>query len=76
MKVETAFLHQAVTIPGYSKSEKTLNQTKLPGIEMDYGPQGLSLIAKNKAGKTFQAIIPSANVAIALLAEDTPKKGK
>lgn len=73
MKISTATLHQAVTIPGYGVTERTLNRTKLPGIEMEYGPQGLIL-----SGRSVKSVIPHANVAVATIdeSEAAPKKGK
>lgn len=63
-KVRLAFLHQAIQIPGCISSEKTLSHAKIPGIKMSYAPMGLLIEVKNT-----KAVVPSANVAVAIFEE-------
>lgn len=58
--VKTALLHQPINIPGVT-SDKTLNKTKIPGIEMVWDEQGLWISVKGHTG-----IIPAPNVAFAI----------
>lgn len=60
--IELAFLHQAVVWPGRIGSEKTLSHQRIPGMKMFLKPEGLVITIRDQ-----QAIIPSANVAIAIL---------
>lgn len=67
--VKQAFLHQAITVPGLIASEKTLAAFKMPGLKMWFTPQGLLLELKGT-----QVIVPSANVANAILEADKEEK--
>lgn len=51
-----ASIHQALQVPGLG-SEKTLMETKFPGIKMSWTPVGLLLKIKDK-----RVTIPAANV--------------
>lgn len=62
LPIELAFVHQAVQIPGKFASERTLSNAKVPGLKMEWLPSGLVLKVK---GAT--AIVPAANVAVAVL---------
>lgn len=62
LPVKLAFLHQSVSIPAALNTEKTLNKTKFPGLEMFWANEGLWIYLKGQV-----AIIPQANVAIAVL---------
>jgi hypothetical protein len=55
--VKTAFLHQAFQCPGLP-SERSLNQNKLPGVEMKWSSDGLLIKYKGR-----KVTIPAANVA-------------
>lgn len=67
-RVEYALLHQAVTLFGKINTEKTVSRSKIPGLkDMTWHADGLYL-------ETIQgdiAVVPSANVAIAMLAKET-----
>lgn len=45
LPVKDAFLHQALFVPGLP-AEKTLNTTKIPGVEMSLTPSFLMLKAR------------------------------
>jgi hypothetical protein len=62
LQVKLAFLHQSVSIPGALNTEKTLNKTKFPGLEMFWDGMALWIHLKGQI-----AIIPAANVAIAVV---------
>lgn len=59
--VRLAFLHQSVSIPGCTTNEKTWSEAKIKGLKMWWTPAGLYVEVKNS-----KAIIPSANVAVAI----------
>jgi hypothetical protein len=61
LEVKLAFLHQSVSIPSALNTEKTLNKTKFPGLEMRHIPEINSLLILVK-GQV--AGCPSANEAI------------
>lgn len=66
-----AFLHQSITWPGVFGGEKNLSHAKVPGMKMSYAPGGLILKAKNKkTGMLQTAIVPLANVAVAMLSDE------
>lgn len=67
--VLSALLHQAISAGPSFGTEKSLNQTKLPGIKMWLKPEGLVTQYKD-----CLAIIPSANVAIAVIDDGTKVK--
>lgn len=73
-KIRTAFVHQAITVPGHIMGEKTLTHTKIPGIQMTYTPHGLFLKTVGRAGAskggTAITIIPLSNVINAIVDED------
>ena len=57
MPIKLAFLHQALTWPGVTGSEKTISDAKIKGIKMSITPQGLLLEVKGK-----KCIVPHTNV--------------
>lgn len=63
--IQMALLHQAVHWPGVCATDKTLSDFKVKGLIMELVPQGLLLKCKDQL-----AIIPSANVAIAVVNKD------
>lgn len=63
-KIKTVFLHQAITWPGITGGQTTINDTKIPGIEMTLMPQGLLLRAKG-----LITLIPQTNIINYLLTE-------
>ena len=71
IKVKLAQLHQATGIPGITGSETTWNDTKVRGLKMYLIPQGLRCEVK-KDGSPYVAIIPLANVAIAVIDQPDP----
>lgn len=63
--IETAVLHQPVTVAGIVLGERTLNESLgklLKGTNMYWTEDGLLL-----QNGTKKAIVPSANVAVAIL---------
>jgi len=63
--VKSAFLHQTITLPGAFGGEKTLTQSRIPGIKLTYTDWGLLVEVKN-----VTAIVPHANVACCILEGD------
>lgn len=78
MKVLTATLHQPVPLKGGIASDKTLNDTKIRGVEMDLLPQGLMVSVPDKTvkGKMHKTLIPLPNVAAMSLADEEVKVSK
>ena len=64
LPVKLAFLHQAISVMGIINTERTLSKDKVPGIEMNWTPEGLLIAARG-----MRCIVPAANVAVAVLAE-------
>lgn len=62
--VSLAFLHQAIVVPGKIGSEKTLSDARIKGIKMNLTPMGLAIEVRGT-----RAIVPSANVCVAVLEE-------
>lgn len=56
--VLAATLHQAVAMPGFAATEKSVNQSKLPGCTITFDGSVLWIEHKGK-----RAFIPAANVA-------------
>lgn len=65
LDIKLAFLHQSILVPGIIGNEKTLSLAKMPDLKMTWTNQGLMI---NRKGKT--AIVPHANVACAILADE------
>lgn len=65
LDIKLAFLHQSILVPGIIGNEKTLSLAKMPDLKMTWTNHGLVI---NRKGKT--AIVPQANVACAILADE------
>lgn len=78
MKVINATLHQPVPLKGGISSDKTLNDTKIRGLEMDLMPQGLMVCVPDKQikGKMHKTLVPLPNVAAMSLADEPEEKKK
>lgn len=62
--IRLAFLHQSIIVPGVIGNEKTLSESKVPGLKMWWTPQGLVL-----ERKATRAIVPLANVVVGVIDE-------
>lgn len=75
--VSQAFLHTSILVPGVVFSEATLSKEKVKTIKAMYlTPMGLLIEAKNDKGAEVQALVPSANVKVLVLAEEEKKPAK
>lgn len=63
IEVKYAYLHQSITWPGVSGSEKTISDQRIKGVKMYVTTHGLMLLSKGK-----KCLIPHANVANYVLA--------
>lgn len=61
-KITTAYLHQAITCPGLTGGEKTINDTRFKGVSMKIIDEGLMIEGKGKI-----TLVPMANVANLIL---------